>query len=498
MGFKKTLSKGVFSKGLLMILALSLGACGQGFKLDPGAGDFSSLSTRQVVAPHIKYFGFYASAMDGLEDVSQKIAGFSNISWIASASGQELARIENAKKHNLKAVIDVQKVFFDEEFNLLPDHQDRWNAFAPTMKPYVDDGTIVAFYPIDEPFNKKRSAGQNKQERVLTLERIGGVIKTTFPNVPIALILGGDQWDGYIVPHNFDWIGFDVYDCWENCGGHSVPEIYGKLKTKLRNPNQRIILVPDTWKWSLGDPDEVEELKMIQLFNKYVELANAQSRVIGMINFIYQDLPQRNSAGAPTGKLFPGLNRLGYLRKRVAAVGAQYKKANELIPQQAPNPVVPTPIVNPAPVASAPVVPVPVVNPPSAPVAPAPVANPTPPSATAQSGLLQFSGNGLVLNPNQSIETGSLLFIMQADGNLVLYRKSDSYALWASNTVARCQVKPCHVVFQGDGNLVIYQADGKPLAASHTVGASRFELSDQAPHLRIYSGSQNVMVWSRP
>lgn len=55
-------------------------------------------------------------------------------------------------------------------------------------------------------------------------------------------------------------------------------------------------------------------------------------------------------------------------------------------------------------------------------------------------------------------------FVFQADGNLVYYYTGR--ALWASNTAGRGAV----LVLQGDGNAVIYDAAGRPIWATMTVG----------------------------
>ncbi len=61
---------------------------------------------------------------------------------------------------------------------------------------------------------------------------------------------------------------------------------------------------------------------------------------------------------------------------------------------------------------------------------------------------------------------GKHQFIMQDDGNLVLYRLSDHKPTWASNTAGKAVSK---VIMQGDGNLVIYGYPG-PVWASNTAG----------------------------
>lgn len=151
--------------------------------------------SRQIASVgNIRYFGFYASAMEGLPDVTAEIAPFSNISWIAR--GEELPKIEEAKRYHLNVVLDVMKYFFDHQFHVRSDAEAAWNAFAATIAPYVQDGTIVAFYPIDEPFGGKLTrSGLRKNQMRDQLELVGSMIKRTFPGVAIATILGGNQWD---------------------------------------------------------------------------------------------------------------------------------------------------------------------------------------------------------------------------------------------------------------------------------------------------------------
>jgi hypothetical protein len=74
----------------------------------------------------------------------------------------------------------------------------------------------------------------------------------------------------------------------------------------------------------------------------------------------------------------------------------------------------------------------------------------------------------LISDRNDSIvsNNGQFRFVMQNDGNLVLYRGSSP--LWASGTDGQ-DVEFC--VMQGDGNLVLYlQGSGRPVWASGTDG----------------------------
>lgn len=105
---------------------------------------------------------------------------------------------------------------------------------------------------------------------------------------------------------------------------------------------------------------------------------------------------------------------------------------------------------------------------------------------------------GQVLNPGQSIRSnsGKFTFILQTDGNLVLYRNlttGGQKALWASNTFQ----KPTQVcMMQTDGNLVLYDVDGNALWASNTWHdpGSRFVLQDDGNGV-VYRPN-NTAAWS--
>ncbi|SHI08773.1 D-mannose binding lectin [Sporanaerobacter acetigenes DSM 13106] len=97
---------------------------------------------------------------------------------------------------------------------------------------------------------------------------------------------------------------------------------------------------------------------------------------------------------------------------------------------------------------------------------------------------------------NQLISSdGRFTFVLQNDGNLVLYRTgfiSPSGALWASGTNG----KPVQMaVMQNDGNFVIYDRNHSPLWASNTSGRPRSYLVLQNDgNVVIYQ--PNVPIWA--
>ncbi|WP_073814390.1 glycoside hydrolase domain-containing protein [Kitasatospora sp. CB01950] len=66
-------------------------------------------------------------------------------------------------------------------------------------------------------------------------------------------------------------------------------------------------------------------------------------------------------------------------------------------------------------------------------------------------------GRSQALYPNQWIQSASVRMLMQDDGNLVIYRRSDGAAIWSTNTYGNSGAR---LSMQDDGNLVVYKADG--------------------------------------
>lgn len=97
------------------------------------------------------------------------------------------------------------------------------------------------------------------------------------------------------------------------------------------------------------------------------------------------------------------------------------------------------------------------------------------------------------LSPGQSIRSqdGRFEFIMQQDGNLVLYQPG-AKPLWAANTTG---LPVIGVIMQNDGNLVIYvpgQAGSRPVWASNTGKPGSGLVVQNDGNLVIYHEGQSV------
>lgn len=103
---------------------------------------------------------------------------------------------------------------------------------------------------------------------------------------------------------------------------------------------------------------------------------------------------------------------------------------------------------------------------------------------------------GESLTPGQSLSSanGCYIFVLQTDGNLVLYKtRPQQKALWSSKTGG---LAVSHAPMQLDGNLVIYALNGKALWSSgtHDRDGSHLALQNDG-NLVIYTPA-NRAVWS--
>ena len=104
---------------------------------------------------------------------------------------------------------------------------------------------------------------------------------------------------------------------------------------------------------------------------------------------------------------------------------------------------------------------------------------------TLSAGQRVPSGGALVS------DSGAYRFVMQGDGNLVLYGPPGG-ALWASRT----SVPGTSLVMQTDGNLVAYAPDGRPVWYTGTGGSGATRLVMQSDGNAVLYRPDNRAVWA--
>lgn len=121
-----------------------------------------------------------------------------------------------------------------------------------------------------------------------------------------------------------------------------------------------------------------------------------------------------------------------------------------------------------------------------------PPAPPPPPPIPSTSDVLA-SGESLQPGESRRSSNGEFELVYQGDGNLVLYRRADWQALWATMTF-----EPGVVAMQGDGNLVVYNASGLPLWSSGTADNPGAWLAVQGDSNLVVYDYYGYPIWWRP
>jgi hypothetical protein len=106
------------------------------------------------------------------------------------------------------------------------------------------------------------------------------------------------------------------------------------------------------------------------------------------------------------------------------------------------------------------------------------------------------------LNPNECLlvnqtlvsSNGCFVLILQGDGNLVIYRKSNNKPTWSTRTWRTCVNRVC---MQGDGNFVAYDRHNKAKWSSrtHKHEGSSIVLQNDG-NLVIYAWNSRRAIWS--
>lgn len=252
--------------------------------LDPKAG--------ACQAPHIKFFGYFASAMDGVGsgDYINDISDHSNTAWVA---GNISNKVSKAAKNGMKSIISMRWELFDEYLDLKSDYQAAWEKIASAVQ-IAGIEHVAAFYPLDEPY---WSASQNcvispsncvtPEQMTKNLATVNALIHKTFPGVPVAVIFAAStvRNDKFVIPNGYDWVGFDCYHgTFKDCGGRSMSWYVERLRSKLV-ANQRLIAVPQAMMPAQATEKQTRE--MLAENDKYMQLICSSPEFIGIFPFLW-------------------------------------------------------------------------------------------------------------------------------------------------------------------------------------------------------------------
>lgn len=246
-------------------------------------------------------FGYYGITGWG-QDYFSEVKNHSNTIWIAPEIGDPITAVETIRSlekiyldSGTMAVIDVERIFFDNQLRLRPDAVQRWSSYVKNLKPYFHK--ILSIYPMDEPYGWGMGVGLKYEDMQKQMESVADIIKkSSFRNIPLSISFT-TRTTHLPIPKGYDWVGIDCYGDWDNCDGKSIVQHNQILKDKMLS-NQKIILFADAGLRSVNMKfSDVEERKLLDRLAKYFEYAQSDTQVVGVFAFIWQSIPSQNTIG---------------------------------------------------------------------------------------------------------------------------------------------------------------------------------------------------------
>lgn len=285
-----------------------------------GVAEENLFRTDEQRYSHLRYFGFYASAMAHW-NFTEELAPFTNLTWIhvgsvddeAGAIDAMVERMLQARDAGVQAVLSIEPfLFLNQRGDLRPD-ADIENFLIELRARLEYEGlldTLLMIYPKDEPFREfvhyrdpnyydQYVSGQVYKDIHKVLVQANGLIKLVFPEKPIGVILSGYSLHHrfFSIPENYDWVGFDCYDnLFRGCDDRSFVDSYSRLLDYMQ-PHQRLMAVPEAWVQN-EDLDRADWPEVLmRRFRQHYEMALNEPRFIAFIPFIWSFEAEREVPG---------------------------------------------------------------------------------------------------------------------------------------------------------------------------------------------------------
>ncbi|MTE25752.1 hypothetical protein [Winogradskyella ouciana] len=265
-------------------------------------------STFENTNAHIEYFGFTIvdtfwddpTDSEAKTNYADEIHNFSNIAdiLIVNPNDNIVQRAQTFADMDLKAILHLNELFFElidnnspseSNYNLRTDYQERWNEFKTINQSIINNNYVGTFYIGEEPTWNGITFTE--------LNAVAQLLQTEFPNIPTMIIEAYPSLNDLQVPETIDWIGFDRYFVENPNTNVQFQQDWNTLKSKLSNPNQKIMVILDSHyiNWAHGDFGNIELTRMNIVAQNYYELAKSDEKVIGVLGYFWPngfDIPE--------------------------------------------------------------------------------------------------------------------------------------------------------------------------------------------------------------
>lgn len=210
-----------------------------------------------AVAPALqaseRYFGYYADgATSGTHDHTNVTHIWASFADRNQATNTILHHLDAARANGIRAVVSVDSFLFrfanggNGNYTAEPNAAQLWNGLMQTLVAHGHivpgnpaAGTVLAFYPVDEPelHGLNDSFGSPHPALAAAIQVIRNHPHSA--NIPIAGISSKKYNQARAGLHLMDWVGLDNY----SLGTWQYLDAFNAFKAAMR-PGQRFILVP--------------------------------------------------------------------------------------------------------------------------------------------------------------------------------------------------------------------------------------------------------------
>jgi hypothetical protein len=250
-----------------------------------------------------QYFGYYSTEpeyYDEVKDISNTVMVTVNYNKIS----ESVSKLAEAKRRNLKVVLrgplpGPARVNNNGQWYLTAAEETAWRDFTNAVQPYRN--TILAIYPVDEPYWNAWRAEQARLGRNLTMEEEKAVSRTlkprmeavnarykaAFPSTPLILVEAYPVIrDDFEIPAGYDWIGFDCYFSYEGC---LIPQRFTIIQSKLQS-GQRLVAVPQAFLWTPNlnvTPSQTQGQELVTYIDTFQNYVQSNPRFVIVLGWPY-------------------------------------------------------------------------------------------------------------------------------------------------------------------------------------------------------------------
>lgn len=236
--------------------------------------------------PNLKYFGyFHAECSSQLNEIPNLgRVGNVNIIYLNILDEQSYPTcLQSAKDNNVKVILSPVEYFWGNTYYSgnpvrYSDITNTYNRFKSLISGYEDN--IYAFY-FDEPVWNKVPATD--------FVYVTGILRADYPAIgsfvfeatPILPVFPPRSYYQHVTDFGIDW-----YAEWTNFSDWSIDSyktFYARFISELYSPGQKIWIIPQTF---TNNPNPNIPL-MESILNDYYSFAQTDSRIVGMLNFVF-------------------------------------------------------------------------------------------------------------------------------------------------------------------------------------------------------------------